>query len=180
MVAALVEVVGEVVGMGPGEPGPGGIMDAGGGRAGGCEAGEAAGLLLPDLELVEREQPAGASHLVGVEPELPIDDPFDRAAGAVADEDRDVGEQDRMVVHVGGLLVELGRRVAVVALLDAVVLELSEGVEDAGAGIARLIREDRAIDGAAGARDRKIDRSRSHGCPSVWLCGSLRRTVCAV
>jgi hypothetical protein len=73
-----------------------------------------------------------------------------------------------MVVLMGGLLVELGRRVAVVALLDAGVLELGEGVEDAGASVARLIREDRAVDGAAGARDGKIDRSRSHVCPSVW------------
>ena len=96
-------------------------MDAGGGGAGRCEVGETARLLLPDLQLVEREQPTGASDFVRVEPELPIDDPFDRAAGAVADEDRDVGEQDRMVVLMGGLLVELGRRVAVVALLDAVV-----------------------------------------------------------
>src|SRR5829696_10132891 len=64
---------------------------------------ETAGLLLPDLQLVEREQPTGATHFVGVEPELPIDDPFDGAAGAVADEDRDVGEQDRMVVLMGGL-----------------------------------------------------------------------------
>jgi hypothetical protein len=44
-----------------------------------------------------------------------------------------------MVVLMGGLLVELGRRVAVVALLDAGVLQLGEGVEDAGAGVARLI-----------------------------------------
>ncbi|MFL5172403.1 MAG: hypothetical protein ACJ8CX_17350 [Microvirga sp.] len=85
-----------------------------------------------------------------------------------------------MVVLMGGLLVELGRRVAVVALLDAVALELGEGVEDAGAGVARLIREDRAVDGAAGARDGKIDRSRSHDCPSVWLCGSMPCTVLAV
>src|SRR5215217_4403253 len=78
------------------------------------------------------------------------------------------------------VLSSLGRRVAVVALFDALVLELHEGVEDARAGVGRLIREDRAVDGAAGARDGKIDRSRSHDCPSVRLCGSMPCTVCAV
>src|SRR5436309_1688608 len=98
-------------------------------RAGG-EIGEIAGLFLPDLQCIERQEGAG-SRLVEIEPEFAVGRSFYGATGAVADNDWHVGEQDRVMER--NLLVVLQRGVGIVALLAAVVFEPNEGIEVAGA-----------------------------------------------
>ena len=119
-VDAGIEVEGQTVGMSTGKTGA---------RR---EIAQAARLLLPDLQLVERQERIdGAAGLVDVEDELPIRDTLDGPVRPVADDDRHVGQQQRMVELA--LLIELvGGRVRVIALLDAGMLNLHERVEQPG------------------------------------------------
>src|SRR5262249_44504183 len=85
----------------------------------------------------------------------------DRSVGSVADHDRYVGQQQRVMMRV--LLVELrGAVVGVVALLDPVVLDLHESVEHAGAGGLRQGGlKDGVIDRAKASCSGQIDIGRS-------------------
>src|SRR5436189_57278 len=64
------------------------------------EAGQIAGLFLPDLQLVQRQVLPDVVAFVQVEQEFPVDDALGGAVGAVANDERNVGQEDRVIVGV--------------------------------------------------------------------------------